>query len=261
MDDQLKSRLVTGVIAAYFLLLLVFVLILFLVVRYRRKKKENELLAEQYKQALLQAELEIKEQTLLYLGQELHDNLGQIASLIKINLNTLPAIPITGVSEKIEATKDLVRQLILDIKQLSLSLNSDRITRTDFRTLLQNEIDKLNRTGIWQAELMISGEPPVIEENQTLILLRMTQEVLNNMIKHSEGNMVTIHLTSYETHITLAFKDNGKGFDPELAKKSTGSGLLNLERRAKLINADFKIESQPGAGSLFVIQLPSKSYE
>lgn len=257
MDDQLKSKLVTGVVASYFLLLLVFVLILFLVVRYRKKKKENEELTAQYKQALLQAELEIKEQTLLHIGQELHDNLGQIASLIKIQLNTLPAIPMGAYSEKIETTKELVRQLILDIKQLSLSLNSDSISRTGLVALLQNEMDKLTRTGIWEAELLVSEDIPPLHQNNTLILYRMSQEILNNIIKHSGGNKVSIRLSTHGKLTTLAYKDNGKGFDPALAKNSSGTGLLNLEHRAKLINADLRIESQPGAGSLVTIQFPS----
>lgn len=260
MDDQIKSKLVTGILASYFLLLLVFILILSLVVRYRRKKKENELLSEQYKQALLLAELEIKEQTLLHIGRELHDNLGLKASLIKLQLNTLPTIPIQGVPEKIETTKEFIRELILDIKQLAVSLNSDQVARFGLVSGLENESEKLRRTGIWQVEFKKDGAFPSFDPAINVILFRMSQEILNNMIKHSQGTMAIIHLSTDEKKAILAFQDNGRGFDPEVAQGSGGSGFNNLKHRAKLIHADLAIESQPENGCKITIQLPLASY-
>jgi hypothetical protein len=209
-----------------------------------------------YKQELSKAQLEIKEQTLKHIAFELHDNLGQIASLIKINLNTLQLDDAEKAAEKIEATKELTRQLITDLKSLSISLNSDRISQLGLVKGLHDEAERLNRTGLFTAVLEITEPIPLLPENSTIILYRMVQEVLNNMVKHSQATQVFISLQVVENLFTLVIRDNGVGFNPEDKMKSGGSGLLNLQSRARLIQATFSIQSSPGEGTRISIALP-----
>jgi signal transduction histidine kinase len=222
----------------------------------RRHAEEKELLAQQFSQTLLETQLEIKEQTLQHIAYELHDNLGQMASLIKINLNTLQLDDTVKTKQKIEDTKDLVRQLIADLKSLSLNLNSDRIAQLGIIKGLEDEVDRLNKTGQFEAVLHHSGSSPELNSNTTIILYRMVQEIINNIVKHSGAKRITISVEATGNLFTLVCIDDGAGFDAKETIKKGGSGLINLRSRAKLINAHLVIQSSTKNGTKISIELP-----
>lgn len=209
-----------------------------------------------YKQELVKAKLEIKEQTMRHIAYELHDNLGQIASLIKINLTTLQLDDRDATALKIEDTKELTRKLIADIKSLSVSLNSDRVVHLGLIKVLKEEVERLNKIGSFSAYIDIEGEAFNPGNDTTIILYRMAQELINNIVKHSGAQRIRVLLRVSEKIFTLAISDDGMGFNPDEKLRSGGSGLLNLQNRAKLINAHLSIQSSEGNGTQVQIQLP-----
>lgn len=244
-------------VAIIFILLAAFIIVTLLLFSRRRNKllKEKQLLQSQFSQTLLQSQLEIQEQTLQQISRELHDNFGHIASLIKINLNTLKLDNTEKAATKIEDTKELTRQLITDIKSLSLSLNGDRIAKTGLVAALQTEVERLDKTGLFTASFVQNGSLPVIENDKATIIFRMAQEVLNNMAKYSEANNIIVGLNIHDNLFTLAFNDDGKGFNVAEQLENGGSGLNNLQKRAALINANLTIQSAPGEGTHITIEM------
>lgn len=219
-------------------------------------KKEKKLLQSHFAQTLLQSQIEIQEQTLQHISRELHDNLGQVASLIKINLTTLKLNEPEKAVEKIEDTKELTRQLIADIKSLSVSLGSDRLAQTGLPKAIETEVERLNKTGEFIATYQLQGSMPDIDPDKALIIYRMAQEVLNNMVKHSQAKHINILLHVTENVFILAFNDDGIGFNAEEKINASGAGLRNLTNRALLINAQLHLESLPGKGTTITISLP-----
>ena len=238
------------------ILLLQGISIVVFVLQYQKKHRSHLLQKKMLLQTLLQSQLEIKEQTLQHIAHELHDNLGQVASLIKINLNTLQLGDKEKAEQKIEDTKDLVRDLIADLKTLSTSLNGDRVVQLGIARGLKSEVERLNRIGYFEASLTEKGNTPELEANRTTILYRMVQEVLNNIVKHSGARRINISLNTVENILTLVCSDDGVGFNYSEKIASGGSGLLNLQNRAKLINARLLINSEPGNGTTISIELP-----
>ncbi|MGL6269108.1 MAG: sensor histidine kinase, partial [Chitinophagaceae bacterium] len=225
----------------------------------KRKKilvKESETLKLEFEKQLMQSRLEIQEQTLRHISHELHDNLGQVASLIKINLNTLSLNDAEKATAKIEHTKEITRQLITDIKALSVSLGADRIAQTGLVKALQTEVERLNKTDAFLASFSQHGSIPELNQDKSVILYRMAQEILNNMVKHSGALHIDISLQGSENLFILELNDDGAGFDVTVKKQSGGAGLRNLETRAKLINAQLIMESIPGKGTRVRIELP-----
>lgn len=221
----------------------------------RRHHEEKESLKREFAQTLVQSQLEIKEQTLQHISYELHDNLGQVASLIKINLNTLQLNNESAATEKIEHTKELTRQLIGDLKAISVSLGTDRILQTGLAKAIAMEVERLNKTGQFMATFERIGDAPLLDRDKMIILYRMVQEILNNIVKHSGGSHITVLFTATENLLTLALSDDGAGFELE-DKKNSGAGLLNLYTRARLIGASLTIESILGNGTQITIALP-----
>jgi signal transduction histidine kinase len=250
---------ITSILIITLFLLVIATGIIMLVLVYQKKQvqyiSEKRQLEISFEKEILESQIEIQEQTLLHISRELHDNFGHIASLIKINLNTLKLEDTQKATLKIEETKDLTRLLISDIKTLSVSLNSDRIAKTGLAKALQTEVERLNKTDLFIASFVQNGNVPEIENDKAIILYRMAQEVLNNMVKHSAANCINVNLNSKDNLFILAFSDDGKGFDVEKQLKNGGSGLTNLQKRAGLINAQLTIQSKPGSGTHIVIEM------
>ncbi len=247
------------VLGITFLLLLlttaVIVFIFFYQKRFYFLKKEKQQLVAKYAQLLLQSQIEIQEQTLQHIGQELHDNLGQVASLIKINLNTLKLEDTAATMEKIESTKGLTRQLIADIKSLSVSLGSDRVKQAGLVKAIEVEVERLNKTRQFIVTCQVGAAIPEIDTDKATILFRMAQEILNNAVKHSKAKHISISINNCNKLFILAFEDDGIGFNTEDNRHSTGAGLRNLTSRANLIEAQLHIQSLPGNGTRATIEL------
>ena len=260
MLDELSTEIWFSIIAGSLLLFLLCTFIVAFTMLYIKRRRQHNMekqqLETQFEQTLLQSELEIKEQTLQYVASELHDNLGQVASLIKIHLNTFQFKDEAKARQKIEDTKELIRQLITDLKLLSVRLGSDKVAQSGILKGLENEVERLNKTGLYKTTLQKDGAIPPLDDNTTIILYRMVQEVINNIIKHSRAKRIDINLKVEGIFFTLSLKDDGVGFNMEEKIKNGGSGLKNLYNRAKLINAKLLISSSPGKGTKILIELP-----
>jgi signal transduction histidine kinase len=129
------------------------------------------------------------------------------------------------------------------------------VAQTGLVIALKTEAERLNKTGLFVVLFEHTGGLPAIENDTAIILYRMAQEVLNNMVKHSEAKHIHIKVILTESLFTLALSDDGKGFSVEQMQQK-GSGLTNLQKRASLINARLQVTSIPGNGSHTSIELP-----
>lgn len=254
-EEVVVTVLLGTLLTLFFALFIVFLFILFNN-KNKLNLKEKEAAKKAFEKTLLQSQLEIKEQTLRHIAYELHDNLGQVASLIKIHLNTLKLDDPVNAAVKIHESKTLLRQLITDLKSIAVDLNSDRIAQAGLLSSLESEVERLNKTGRFEAILQKEGSPPLLDSNTTTILYRMMQEILNNAVKHSHATRITVALRASENLLTLVCSDNGEGFDLGAKIKNGGSGLTNLQNRARLIKATIGFQSSPEKGTTIAIQLP-----
>ncbi len=250
-EEIYYAVIITSVFVFVLIGIIIYALLLYL------KRKRNHLVDKAvFKQTLLSSQLEIREQTLRYIGKELHDNLGQVASLIKINLNTLQLTDLQKATEKIENTKDLTRQLIADIKSLSVSLGGDRIIQKGLIKAVEIEVDRLNKIGQFVASFSVQDAIPFIDNDTSVILFRMVQEVLNNMVKHSNAKHIDVTAGITGNLFILALNDDGDGFEIKEEMNSGGAGLQNLYNRAGLIKAQLGINSTLNKGTHISIALP-----
>lgn len=236
-------------ISIFVLLLMVAVLMIFRIHINRKNKMllEKQMMAAQFEQTLLQSQIEIQEQTFKYISGELHDNVNQVLSLVRINLNTLP----TTESEKIEKMDDLLGKAITDLRQLSHSLDADAIRNSGWTDPVMIIFRNLESTGKFKITTRITDQPPTIESEKGIILYRILQEAINNIVKHAEATEITFETRNENNSLTIELSDNGKGFDPE--QITHGLGLRNLVSRAKMIDANLSIKSKRGSGTSVII--------
>jgi signal transduction histidine kinase len=249
-----RLEIVLAVVAtSIFILLLVIAIVILFRIYLKRKNKllsEKELMRIQFDQTLLQSRLEIQEQTFHDISQELHDNVAQVLSLASISINTLN---VPGQAAKISQIDDLIGKALTDLRNLSHSLDSDYIRNNGWTGLVQKLMNSLENTGQFKTELELDDDLPALGDEKPIILFRMIQEVVNNIMKHANAN--TIYLKAQKTNdlLLITIKDDGKGFSEE--KASGGAGLHNLQKRAKMIDAELAIKSQPGTGTIVTISI------
>lgn len=262
---QASEQLVTTDAQRYLLIYMVGVLvilttliIIFFVVFQKRKNKlimEKFRQQQQFQEELSSVQVEIQEQTLKNIGQELHDNIGQLLSVANMQLSIMNTQVPEGIKESFEETKNVVKESLSEVRALSKSLNSEVIASRGFQLSVQNEVDRLNKLKLIQAELTSEGNPAFFKKGKdSIILFRIVQEFFSNTIKYAKASNVTVHLNYFEDKLKITIQDNGVGFDEKQIEK--GSGLINMKSRAELIGVDFDLQSQLGKGTTLDLTYP-----
>lgn len=242
------------------LLILIFFFLLFFQYHKRRLYHATELhrVRQEYDQALMQSQLEIQEQTFKVIAQEIHDNIGQTLSLAKLNLNTLNLDQQERALTKVADAKELVGKAIQDLRDLSRTLNTDHIAALGLVRAIDNELHLLQKSGVVQTVMDVKGTVVKADPQKELILFRIVQEAIHNVIKHAQATTVAVTAAYEGSHLKLSIADDGRGFDGGDGR-SDGSGLTNMRSRSKVIGAELHIDSRAGKGTNITIQLPINS--
>jgi signal transduction histidine kinase len=183
-------------------------------------------------------------------------------SLAKLNLATANMEQRDMVAQKIQDSHHLISKAIQDLRDLSRSLNSDYVSEMGLLRSIEYELEMIQKTGFMKTALHITGQVYKTDPQKELILFRIVQETLNNVIKHAEADTITVWIAYDLIGITLRVSDNGHGFDISLLsekdKTKPGLGISSMNNRARIIGADFHITSSMGKGTEVVIQLPKE---
>ena len=259
-NDQIKLFLIVTTLLILFLVALISV-ILFL---YQKKRisfiKEFEAMKMDYEKNLLRTQLEIQEHTFKSISQEIHDNISLSLTLAKLNLNTLDLEDKPTLPQSIKNVVSLISTAINDLSNISKSLNSEAISSHGLINALQVEIEKIMRCGKHEVKFDITGDPIFLDPQKELVLFRITQEALNNIIKHANATNICLRLHYHSGQVDLNVEDNGIGFNLEDVKANGDhvmrAGLHNMSSRADLINGTCRIETRPLVGTKIFVTAP-----
>ncbi len=255
-----KTELYLTIILFNLFFILFIIAILIYIRRYKSKKAEYDnnlrLTNEMHQQELLRTQLEIQKETMQQIGRELHDNIGQRMTMVSIytqqllHQNLYPEL-----NEQFKQIATVAKESIQDLRSLSRTLTSDKISEKSIIELIEEEVQNANSINKCQVKFHQSGIEPDLTVMQKNVLLRITQEFIQNSMKHSECTTVTLHLNAENPQkLKLFIHDDGKGFN--LAElKSEGIGLTNMRNRAQIIGAEYQLQSSPKAGTTLELTL------
>lgn len=221
-------------------------------VQYRKAQLKFTIEKQRFRQEILQAEVEIREKTLQDVGKELHDNLGQIASLTRINLAGIRQ----GHSkpEKVDRSIVLMDKLIDEMRNLSHELNEGVQLQRGLSEQIEQDVRRLNNLEGLHVKFSAGGPSFNISGDKAILLYRIFQEAMSNVLKHSQASELIIILAERPKSIKLTVEDNGVGL-PEENMKKDGIGLKNMQSRAALLGADFSISNRIPKGTILSIEL------
>ena len=213
--------------------------------------KEVFTLQEGFQRTLLQTRLEIQESTFTQISEEIHDNIGQMLSLVRINLNRLAT---DSSQQRIDETDELLGKAIVDLRNLSHTLNTNFMSEAGLVTALGKLVGTVGRSGTLDIKYSATNATLALSKERCIILFRMIQELINNVIKHAQATEMILSVEQDSESIRVALADNGKGFEPaKLQNQSSGLGISNIFTRAKMIAGEVQIISAPNQGTTITI--------
>ena len=258
-----QAQTMTVITAGSSLLLLLLLFIAALLLQQRLRLHRCRLVFLQWQQAdrqLLETQIELQEQSLDEIARELHDNVGLSLTLARLQLRMLQEKPGMG-NPLVESVADIIGKAVEDLRNISSGLPADTIKAAGLYQAVQQLAEKVQRSGPHAVQVTVSGEIVFLDATKELIIFRMLQEAINNILKHAGADAIAISLFYEPSRLCIVVNDNGCGFNPwQIAgthlSPGKHSGLRNMQARARALKGNCIIESQPGRGTRVLLYLP-----
>jgi two-component system, NarL family, sensor kinase len=259
-----KHNLIVFLVITTTVILFLVAFVITLIYLYQRKQltyhKQLETLKLDHEKNLLSAQVEMQEVTFQHISREIHDNINLALSLAKLNLHTIQSNDEPDIKNQIECSLEQISKAICDLSDISKSLNSDLILNQGLLKALQIEFDRITRMNVFQLKYRVTGDPVFMDSNKELIVFRIIQEAINNIIKHADATAVDLELYFNDGQLYVSIADNGIGFSQDDVSKSldadSKAGLNNMKKRAAVFNGNTIIESAIGKGTRILVTIP-----
>ncbi len=236
--------------------------LVFLITSYNHRRKlhieEKNLMNQKFESELLKTHLEVQEQTMQTIATDLHDNIGQLLSLTTLTLNSINLKEPEKSEKKINTSLDLVNKSIKELRDLAKLLQGELLVENGLGKAIKQELDRLKRISSYKLRvknqlLDLTASSP----NKDLIILRILQEIINNIIKHAKATDIEINTALINDTLHLNIKENGIGFNyEEIKNQKKGIGLYSIHKRVEMINGKIHINSSLSVGTHITIEIP-----
>ncbi len=270
-----KQGLLVKTLSLAAILLLI---ILFILYRYFKMKRaadhelfeKNEQINHQ-KTLKLMKDLEMSSIESFVEGQEkerariaadLHDRLGTLLSTVRLHFNSMEELlnQDKDAKQSYEFAMQLLDKSVGEVRAVSHNLSKGVLTQFGLIAAVENMRDAINSAGKIQMQVMSYDIGTRLEPESEISLFRVIQELITNVIRHSQADEVMVQFSGSNTHLSVMVEDHGIGFDPDNVK-SDGIGTKNLKMRVEDIEGSITIDSTIGQGTTIVIDVPYKTHQ
>lgn len=247
ISDRNLTLLTTSIIVG----ILIFMIVLF----YIFQEKKSSLILQQkekkqiYEKAIAQSQIEIKEQTLKNISWELHDNIGQLLTLAKIQIQNLEQK-----NADILEIQNTISKSLEELRSLSKVINSGYVNAIHLTKAIGFELDRIHRINLIEVHYEVIGENLVMDNQKEIIIFRILQEFFSNTLKYAQATSLSVVIDFKNTGVHILAKDNGIGFNV-MNDTNLGIGLSSMKERGKLIEAKIHLTSEINVGTQLDIHL------
>jgi two-component system, NarL family, sensor kinase len=255
-----KILIIQTLIGIMFTLLIVGFLLL-------RNYRQKQILQQQHIKKLeaeklltaTEAVLKGEEQERSRLAKDLHDGLGGLLSGIKYSFQNMKEnlIMTPENAQVFERSLDMLDSSIHEMRRVAHNLMPESVFRFGLDSAVRDFCADIDNSGVltlnYQSFGMVTGWP---EQSVSVAVYRIVQELVNNMVKHSEASHGLVQLTKSENTLLVDVEDNGKGMDPDKTKKGDGIGWKNIMSRVEYLKGKLSMETGSGKGTSIHIEVP-----
>jgi signal transduction histidine kinase len=208
--------------------------------------------------------LEIQEEERRRISRELHDEIGQALTTLRLEISSARALSGTNaaVAERLERARNLAERTLQTVRDISLLLRPAMLDDLGLGAAIEWQAEEFTRrTGV-PCTVSASDVAGDLPEAAKICLYRAVQEALHNCETHAKASRVRVTVRQDPQEIVLEVEDNGRGFDPqEGARRRRGLGLIGMRERAATLGGELQVESSPGRGARLRLRLPQAAVE
>lgn len=222
----------------------------------KQKRLQKKILQEQkrFQRKLTEQVIRAQEREREVIGRELHDNVNQVLTTVKLYLELVQSDKTAG-EVLLPRCVGYVMDSINEIRKLSRDLSAPTLGTRSLADSVEGLVDMVRTSSALRMILRHNLEPGSLPMDMKLAVYRILQEQLNNVVRHAHATKVLITLNQQTGNLVVTVKDNGQGFDP--AQQREGIGINNMISRAKVFNGRLTINSAPGQGCMLQVIFPT----
>ncbi|RYY48634.1 MAG: hypothetical protein EOO06_09605 [Chitinophagaceae bacterium] len=258
MYRETSENIILLIVLSSILMLILVGFIATIIYKYQQNQnayfKKMEEVKLSFETTLLQSQVEIQEKTFADIAREIHDNIGQKLALAKLMLNTLPFEKVDKLKTQVETSVDILGTAVVDLSRISRGMNNEIVLQDGIIRALEAEVQQIKNTSLYSIQLEVIGDGVFLTDTREVILFRIIQEVLHNIIKHANATEIQIVMDYKEKELALLISDNGQGFDLS-STVCSGTGLKNIKKRIQLLEGTYDIDSS-NEGTQMKINIP-----
>lgn len=211
--------------------------------------------------ALSRRLLEVQEQERGRLARDLHDDIGQALTALKIQLESVPRAGVeAALRSRIEDCVETTQHTLERVRQLSLSLRPSQLDDLGLAAALRSHLDRQARVAGIASHFDALEAPAEIAADTETACFRVAQEAINNVLRHAHARNLWLRLFTERGELALSVRDDGSGFDVDSVRRRAGApaslGLVGMEERVALAGGSFDLRSKPGAGTVMLATFP-----
>jgi two-component system, NarL family, sensor kinase len=190
------------------------------------------------------------------LAKDLHDGLGGLLSGVKFSLSNMKDnLVITPDNMAVfERSLDMIDTSIKELRRVAHNMMPEMLTKFGLDEALKEYCNTINATNLLSVKYQSMGLDTRIEKSSEIIIYRIIQELINNIMKHASATEAMVQLIKEDGRFSIIVEDNGKGFDTALLKNNKGAGLTSIRSRVDYLKGRLDIHSETGKGTLVNIE-------
>jgi len=225
------------------------------------QQKRIQELESQNKLLGLQSLIEGQELERLRIARDLHDGIGGLLTTVKAHLNAMHSESNALSRDQIlEKANELIKSAYDELHRVSHNLVPQSISLSGLTGAIEDLAEHLEAQGV-HCELILDNIPQNLNNAKSIMIFRIVQEILNNIIRHSGANFVILQMIMHDNSLHILIEDNGCGFDIEDKALMSGHGLKNIQWRINYLKGDLELESKENVGTTFSIHIPVSKEE
>lgn len=199
------------------------------------------------------------ETTRKQIGQELHDSIGSMLSIVKVYFSSLDD-KMENIRkdnrDKYDKANNLLDEACDKVRKLSHEMTSAILVKFGLTNQLETLAQTLRDSGQLKVELNTFGLKERLKTQTEFNIYRIIQELVSNVIKHARADKISIQVNRFEDMINIMVEDNGVGFEVDKARQEGGIGLRNVASRVHELEGTLDFDSSPGKGTTVTIDIP-----
>lgn len=259
--ERYKTKIKILILACIFIVTLTVVVFKYYRNRILQRSLYEKKLSEE-KLIRIEEVLKATEQERKRIAIDLHDSLGQVLTMAKMNLSGLEGLMENQNKNNQKIYNDSINQLdqsCEELRNISFNIMPTTLIKYGLKSAIEEIIFKINDIGKIKINFKFKGIDKQFEESKKIVIYRVIQEILNNILKHSNATLASVYMEKNDKSIKLSVEDNGKGMEYFQLYQSKGMGWSNIFSRVEMLNGSIEVNTGGNKGTKIFMVFPDKN--